>query len=399
MTTSTISFTPQERAAIREKAARAKSELKNNLRTFSIHPVPLLVAGEVYGGIWLEHNQDNLYIAELHPEAAWASQQVFMDHQREDGLIPFMFPLEPQAPTDAIRYWHLQTVYPFARCALDLAVMLGKPDETLEQIYRAAAKYDRWLTQNRNRAGTGLVEMYCEWDTGHDGSPRVTAGGVPHTCPGQDASAMPDLPMMPILSVDLSAVKYGTRIALAELARRLGKSKDEAAWREKAAETRAAIHKHLYDAEDDFYYDRDRNGFRKFRSEHITRLFLNRVLDQKEFDRIYDRYFASGSEFWSEYPIPSMSVSDPNFVSGCPKNCWGACTQALTNLRALLWLDFYGRKSELRDLLWRCLKAYARPDNNFTQEVNPFDGTAIGTGRNYSPSLILFLRAVEMLKI
>ena len=35
---------------------------------------------------------------------------------------------------------------------------------------------------------------------------------------------MPDLPEMPILSVDLSAALYGGRIALAELADLLGKN-------------------------------------------------------------------------------------------------------------------------------------------------------------------------------
>lgn len=391
------SFTEKEKSFIREKAETARKALLRNVRKFEQHPVPLLVAGDVYPGIWLEHNQDNLFLSEYHPEAAWASQQVFMEHQREDGLLPFMLPLKIGGFFDtSASYWHVQCIYPFARCALELAAQLHKDEETFAQIYRCASRYDQWLATYRDRKGSGLVEMYCEWDTGHDCSPRVT-DGIPHGCPGNEAKNMPDLPLMPVLSVDLSAMVYGGRIALAELAHRLGKGAAESRWLEKASELRARIQKNLYDPADDFYYDRDAFGLRKYRSEHITRLFLNRVLEQCDFDRIYDRYFTQESEFWTAYPFPSMSVSDPSFVKGCPKNCWGANTQALTLLRALLWMDHYGRHEELRELMRRWLEAYVKHDNGFTQEISPFDGAPIGQGTDYSPSLIMFIRSAREL--
>lgn len=386
-------FSASERRIIRDKAEAARQGLLGNVRPFEQHPVPLLLAGEVYSGIWLEHNQDNLFLAEFHPEAAWASQEVFMDHQREDGLLPFMFPLVAKGGffNTAVPYWHVQSVYPFARCAMEIADRVGKDEATYARIYDAASRYDDWLVKHRNRKGTGLAEMYCEWDVGHDNSPRVKDGGIPHGCPDKEAGNMPDIPIMPVLSVDLSAVLYGGRLALAELAKRLGRTDEESCWRERAEELRCRIREYLYDPEDDFYYDRDENGLRKYRSEHITRLFLNRVLEQDEFDRIYERYFTDENEFWTPYPIPSMSVSDPSFVKSCPKNCWGANSQALTMLRALFWMKDYGRHAELRELMRRWVDAFVRYDNQFTQEINPFDGSPVGDGSNYSPSLILFL--------
>ena len=389
-----------ERLLVKDKAAAAEKALLRNIRKFEQFHTPLLIAGEAYNGIWLEHNQDNLFLAEYEPEAAWASQQVFMDFQREDGLLPFMIalPTPGKTLTDAVRYWHMQSVYPFARCALDLAVKLGKGEECFAQIYQTGVRYDEWFGKYRNKSGTGLAEMYCEWDTGHDNSPRVMDDGIPHSCPGKDAGNMPDLPVMPVLSVDLSALLHGGRLALAELAAKLGKSREESLWLEKAADLRAKIKKHLYDPQDDFYYDRDMSGFRKYRSEHITRLFLNRALDQQEFDSIYERYFRSESEFWTPYPMPSMSPSDPHFVHNFPKNSWGSHSQALTALRALLWMEDYGRGAELNELLRRWLKAFMKFDNKFTQEINPFDGSPIGNGSNYTPSLILFIQAARRLE-
>ncbi|MDX9981333.1 MAG: trehalase family glycosidase [Lentisphaeria bacterium] len=395
------SFSPQERQWIREQADVARQALLNNIRQFEQYSVPLLLAGDVYEGIWLEHNQDNIFLAEYHPEAAWASQQIFMDYQREDGLLPFMFPLRAKGGyfNVSAAYWHVQSVLPFARCAMEIADRLGKGEETFAAIYHAAARYDQWLATHRNRKGTGLVEMYCEWDVGHDNSPRVTDGGIPHGCPDREAANMPDIPCMPVLSVDLSAMLYGGRMALAELARRLGREADERRWREQAGELRSRIRDLLYDPVDDYYYDRDQAGFRRYRSEHITRLFLNRVIEQDEFDRLYDRYFANETEFWTPYPFSSMSVSDPSFVKACPKNCWGANTQGLTLLRALFWMPDYGRDAELRELLRRWLQAFVTHPNPFAQELNPFDGTPVGTGVNYSPSLILFIQAARTLGI
>ncbi|MBI4975937.1 MAG: hypothetical protein HZC28_00550 [Spirochaetes bacterium] len=395
----TTAFTDQEKSLIRAKAAGAKQALLANVKQFGQSPVPLLIAGEVYAGIWLEHNQDNVFLAEYHPEAAWASQQVFMDHQREDGLLPFMFPLQMKGSyfNTPVPYWHVQCIYPFARCALEIAVKLGKDEKTFDSIYRCASKYDDWFVKFRNRSGSGLVEMYCEWDTGHDNSPRVMDGGIPHGCPDKEAKNMPDLPIMPVLSVDLSAMLYGNRMALADLAARLGKGADEMRWNEKASELKSRMKEKLYDAADDFYYDRDTNGLRKYRSEHITRLFMNRVLDQSEFDSIYNRYFTVDSEFWTAFPFPAMSVSDPHFVKECPKNCWGANTQALTVLRTLFWMEHYGKKKELHEVMYRWLKAFISHDNKFTQEINPFTGAPVSNGTNYSPSLIMFIESAKTL--
>lgn len=392
------SFTEQETALLLSRADAIRTALTENIRKLEQYPHPVLLVGDCYPGIWLEHNQDNVFLAEYHPEAAWAAQALFMDFQREDGLLPFMMPAKIDRHFNGpALFWQLQSVYPFARCALEVAKRTNRPESDLLRIYESAARYDAWLRKYRNRAGTGLVEMYCEYDTGHDNDPRVTDGGIFGSCPGGDAANMPALPCMPVLSVDLSAMCYGDRMALAELAELLGKSGEAAQWRMQAEKLKAAMRKLLYDPVDDFYYDRDRNGLRKYRTEHITRLFLNQFSEQEEFDRIYQRYFENPAEFLTPFPFPSMSVSDPHFNRACPKNSWGSNTQALTSLRALLWLEHYGRNEERTALLFRWLRAFLDHDTAYPQELNPFDGSPIGTGRNYSPTLILFLEGVKLL--
>ncbi|MBR7103842.1 MAG: alpha-L-rhamnosidase [Lentisphaeria bacterium] len=399
-------FTDSEKSFLISQIPEWEKALMGNRRQLEQYPdAPVLLAGAQYPGIWLEHNQDNLFFCEYDPVCAWASQDIFMKHQREDGLLPFALPTsykDPKSyfyPSSAL-FWHVQSIYPFVRCAMTVARKAERPEEDFFRIYETGKKYDDWLSRFRDHGQTGLVEMFCEYDTGHDQSPRVQNDGIPHTCPENDACNMPDMRIMPILSADLSAMRYGAREALAELAELLGRDREAALWREKAQETRNAIQKYLFDPEDDFYYDRDTRGFRKYRSEHITRLFLNKVLTQKEFDAIYDRYFTvEGKEFYPAYPIPSMSIDDPAFVKSCPLNSWGSNAQALTALRTLFWMDHYGRSSDQTALLSLWLRAFCNdPARGCRQEVNPFTGLFVdGGGKNYTPALILMIQAVKRL--
>ena len=393
-----------ELAKLAELAGRSRQILlAENLHRVDFNPTPILLVGATYAGTWLEHNQDALLLARFVPEAcdnAWATVEVFLQQQRADGLLPFCIPRggthHPYFKADAV-YWQLQNVFPFVRCAVAIADLARRPLEDFQRIYEAGCRYDEWLRMHRNRSGSGLVEMYCEFDTGHDNSPRVLDGGLPHSCPDNDAANMPDLPCMPIIAADLSATRYGDRMALAELAERLGRHAEALRWLTEANALRRRLKELLYDEETDFYYDRAPQGLRKYRTEHITRLFLNHVVEQEEFDRIYKRYFENPDEFDTNFPFPAISVSDSAFVKSCPQNCWGANCQSNTAERAIFWLKDYHREDELKRLLAEWARVLIESDGDFGQEVNPFTRKILPSGGKYTPTLLICLAAAQCL--
>lgn len=388
-----VSFSESEIVKLQELAARIPGMLKRNLLTPEERSTQVLLAGADYSGCWLEHNQDCFFAADFYPEEAWETQQLFMDYQLQCGLIPYAVRFYPFR----VSFSQLQTVWPFARCAMEVAKKVDRPEADFAAIYDAGCRYDRWLAENRDRSGLALVEMYCAFDTGHDNSPRVTDGGIPNQTAGLFAGNMPDLPCMPLIAADLSATRYGGLLALAELAEMLGKEREAQQHLERAEEVREAIFNCLYDADDEFFYDRAPSGLRKYRTEHITRLFLNGVVPQELFDRIYRRYFENENEFFTPYPFPSVSVSDPAFCRDFKANCWGGNTQMLTLLRSLLWMDKYGRGAELEEIMRRVLRAYLDHDNPFAQELHPFTGTPLGNGENYTPAMLFIYTAVQRL--
>lgn len=391
-----INFTGEEKEQLRRRASQIPALLDRIIIRREKLKYPFLPAGAIYKGIWQEHNQDNLFITGIAPDAAWGSMDIFMRFQREDGLLPSAVNSE----TLNAGFAQIQAVYPFARCALKIAKQLKRPEEDFARIRNSAARYDAWLGKYRDPSGTGLVGMFCEFDTGHDNSPRVTDGGLPRQCPERNAGNMPELPCMPILAPDLSAMRYGGMEALAELAEMFGDNADADFWRNRAGELKEAIMRHLYCPEDEFFYDRSPQGFRKYRTEHITRMFLNRVVDQSLFDRIYQRYFTDENEFNTAYPFPSVSVSDPSFCKELPYNCWGGNTQMLTLLRLFLFMDFYRRGKELDHICGRCLRAFLQyPENRYAQELNPFTGEPIGDAGDYVPAILLFRESCRRLNI
>lgn len=390
-------FTSRERRILADVAKMLPDRIHGTFRKVPGVSHSIISAGGGYLGIWQEHNQDCFLLAELFPEEAWASMKIFMDFQMRNGLMPAAVRFEPTS----VIYGQLQIVWPFARCAFEIVKRTKGSDDDLRQVYACAARYDRWLMSCRDHSGTGLVEMFCEYDTGHDNSPRVLSGGIDHKCPGLYAGNMPDLSCMPLVAADLSATRYQSLIALAEMAERLQLTEEAVFWGDEAKRLKAKMMELLYDPEDEYFYDRAPSGFRKFRSEHITRFFLNHVVDQNLFDRIYHRYFENENEFLTPWAFPSMSVSDPAWIKEPLPNCWGRNTQALTQLRALLWMDYYHREKDLEGLMSRMLRNYIEfPQNNFTQEIDPFTGiTTHPQSHDYLPAMIFFLFACRRLEI
>lgn len=250
-----------------------------------------------YPGIWLECGPlEGLVYGRHALEVAKANHEIFFHLQSGDGYLPFA------VRSDRIGTSQIQMVVPIAATALETADLTGD-EGFLAQAYDSCARWDHRLSRYRNTRGTGLCEAFCEYDTGHDNSPRFK--NLPKKCPDNDASVCPVAGKLPYLAPDLSASVYGGRRALARMADRLGKSREAQMWLEEAGHMRERIIKHCFDPEDECFYDVDRDGdFVKIRGDALTRVLGEHVPDQVLFDRIYARYIANPKEFWTPYPLP-----------------------------------------------------------------------------------------------
>ncbi len=373
---------------LQSKYNEAVAGLYRNCRIVYGYGKPVLIEGGAYPGIWLECGPlESTIFALYEPEIAVQSHELFFRLQHEDGYIPCT------VLADSHLTGQIQMVVPIAATALETAMRTGDP-AFLQRAYRSCVRWDSWLSTYRNTRGTGLCEAFCEWDTGHDNSPRFR--GLPRNCPSEDARRCPDADGLPYLAPDLSASVYGGRLALSRMAERLGLQEDAAHWKRLAQLTRSAIVRHCYDAETVSFYDVDCHGrYVKILGDVLTRVLGEGIADQEMFEEIFRRHLQNPDEFWTPYPFPSISVSDPAFVRELPDNSWGGASQALTALRAPRWMESYGKYAHLAHVMKQWLSALTASPG-FRQQMNPWTGE-FSTTEHYSPSMCLMLDFVSRL--
>jgi len=378
----------------------ALAVLAGNVRMAPAFPQPILFEGSTYQGAWQECGPlESLVYATLRdfvsPAAttpltvALNTHRAFFALQRPDGQLP------ASVKTSDVGFGQIQMVVPIAATAWELAQM-SSDEHFLADAYSACSRWDAWLRQYRDTRKTGLVEGFCTYDTGHDNSPRWA--GIPNRCPDADARKCPPLASMPRLCPDLSATVYGARMALAAMAKTLGKPAEAARWLADAEHIRLLILDKLYSAEDAAFYDLDaQNKFVRVRSDAISRVLGEHVLDLSHkrdkviFEAVWTRQLHNPKAFWAPYPLTSIAMDDPTFVRPIPRNSWGGASQALTALRAPRWMLHYGKHAELNELMHAWCAAI-RHHGEFRQQIDPLTGefTQPDPG-GYSPAALVYL--------
>ncbi|WP_116090393.1 MGH1-like glycoside hydrolase domain-containing protein [Sphingomonas crusticola] len=363
----------------------ALNVLAANVRTLPYVSKPVLIEGSVYQGIWQECGpHEALVYRKFRPDVARNSHLTFFELQRADGQLPANNKIAETS------FGQIQMVVPIAATAWELAHATGD-SELLEAAYRGCSAWDAWLMRYRNTRGSGLIEGFCTYDTGHDNSPRWK--GMPNQCPNKDARTHHPVASLPRLCPDLSATVYGGRRALAHMARALGRRGDADRWDTRANDLRDAILKQLYVAEDAAFYDLDaQNQFVRVRSDILTRVCGEHVVDQRLFDQLWARQLHNPQAFWTPYPLPSIALDDPQFVRPIPANSWGGAAQALTALRAGRWFDHYRRSAEFSIMMDRWCEALQR-DPTFHQQMDPVSGvfTHGADQPGYSPAALVMV--------
>jgi hypothetical protein len=363
---------------------KALAVLAANVKVMPYVSAPVLIEGATYQGIWQECGpHEALVYRHWRPDVARNSHTTFFDLQRASGQLP------ANNKATETSFGQIQMVVPIAATAWELA-RATEDEALLAQAYRACSAWDAWLVRHRNTRGTGLVEGFCTYDTGHDNSPRWA--GLPDQCPNKDAAAHHPLAALPRLCPDLSATVYGARRALAAMARALGLAREADRWDERAETIRSLILARLYNAEDAAFYDRDpQDRFVRVRSDVISRVCGEHVVDQATFDRIWQRQLGNRRAFWSRVPLASIALDDPTFVRPIPPNSWGGAAQALTALRAGRWFDHYHRSAEFGMMMTAWCDAI-QADPSMRQQLDPTTGTFTQADQaGYSPCALVML--------
>jgi hypothetical protein len=347
----------------------------------------VLSEGGPYSGSWIESTGtiSAEILSRFAPAVAQQTFEQFAAGQRDDGLIPY------KVTADGAGFSQIQIVTPLARSVWNHYVTTGRDRGFLERMYAAMARNDAWLAENRDTLGTGGVEAFCTFDTGHDLSPRFWF--APDRClHGEAAHVDPRSTAVPVVAPDLTANVACQRRYLATIAHELGD--DSAGWTELSRRSYEALWRECWNEADATFYDRDRDGNHvKVISDVLLRAWACEVGDADDFARSLRTHLMDTRAFLAHYGFTSVSMSDPRFDHDFRRNSWGGPVNFLTQVRAPHAFERHGRHAELGLVSTRLLSALARADR-FPQCLDPWSGDA-GYTQSYSPAILWFMDAIE----
>lgn len=359
--------------------------------------VPVLHEGGAYDGAWIESTGtiSAEVLSRFVPEVAAHTFSLSAEHQRADGLIPY------KVTRDGPAFSQIQIVTPLARSVwthhrlhgAEAGPDAGADSAWLRRMYEAMSRNDAWLARHRDTRGTGAVEAFCTFDTGHDLSPRFWF--APDRCLHGEASRCdPEAPGMPYVAPDLTANVACQRAYLGLIAEELGE--DPEPWRQASRASLEALFTHCWDAEDGTFYDLDASGEPvRVLSDVLLRVLACEVGDGDLFAEALHRHLFNTARFLAHYGLTSLSMDDPRFDADHTRNSWGGPVNFLSMIRAPHAFEHHGRPAELAVLTRPVLTALAVAES-FPQCLDPWSGEA-GYTSGYSPAVLWMLDAVERL--
>jgi glycogen debranching enzyme len=254
------------------------------------------------------------------PSLAQGSLLNFVTNQRDDGSFPGHIHTHFVAEEGI---YHAD----WGQRVLDVDVI--HPDHAfLERVYPSLKRYVNYFYRERDPQGSGLYDHVNQWESGQEYMSRY----VWVDAEGDEWKTM----TRRLKGLDASIYIYRLERALAEISRRLGKG-EEARWEARAERTKAAILRHCWDDNLQAFVDvspeLERSGlifaisFYPFFTDIASEVHLPSLR----------RHLLNPEEFWTAYPVPASSKTDPYFSAtpawkGKRTNCpWNGRTWPMTN--------------------------------------------------------------------
>lgn len=265
------------------------------------------------------------YSAQCHMrEAAWMRDPALAEgsllgelaNQEESGSIPgHIYSHRPRRG-----FYHAN----WGLSALDLYAITGR-DQFLEEIYEPLCRYASHFERDRDEGGVHLYDVLDQGETGQEYMSRYLFVDERADQWGQ----------IRLKGVDATFYLYELQKALGWIAGRLGKPDT---WTEKAAQTKEAVNRLMWDPELELHCDVAPGDLRRspYKSALCFYPFWTDLAEPAHVSAIH-KHLLNREEFLTTWPTPASSVDDPFFSADAEwkdkrTNCpWNGRVWPMTN--------------------------------------------------------------------
>jgi hypothetical protein len=332
--------------------------------------------------------------AYMDAESAEGSQRVYIEQQREDGLIAYRH--GPRGLQDYPHYSEVlkrdmsTTSSPFFSWINWEIYKVSKDRKFLEDAYASGVKYVEWLEENRDLDKDGLYEWgpYGIIENVRDWYNAVFQVSAERYLDVDKEDISDELEC-----VDLSLMVDNEMKYLARMAEELGDKEGFNKWTDKAAHLDKLINETMWDEETGFYYsvDKDDHTF-KFMTRDLRRMeiigFLALWAEAAPRDRaeILVKHLKDPDKFWRKYGVPTLAADDEWFTPYVDYCCkWNGPVWLLWDYMVLDGLKKYGYDdvaAELADKMMLAVTTQLRKNHNFWESFSP-DNDVLNSPSNY----------------
>jgi hypothetical protein len=378
---------------------------KYNFYVFSRQPL----WGWGHGHQVLHESLSMLAYVYLDPQSAQGSQYVYMEQQREDGLIAYR-----HGPRGLQDYPHFSKVLgknmsttsaPFFNWINLEIYKVSKDKKFLEDAYKSGVKYINWIIENRDldKDGTfewgpyGIIENVRDW---YNAVFQVSAERYLDV----DKEDISD----ELECLDLTLMVVKEMRSLSEIAKTLGLNDESKNWKNKADEISKLINERMWDEEKQFYFsvNKENHSFKFLtrdlrREEIIGFLALWAEAAPKERAEKLVKKLLDPNKFWRTYGVPTLAADDEwysPYVNYCCK--WNGPVWLLWNYMVLDGLKKYGYNeiaNQLADKMLLAVTTQLKKNHNFWESYSP-DNEVLNSPPNYIWDSIMAKVLIEKYK-
>jgi hypothetical protein len=230
------------------------------------------------------------------PELARGSLRTFLDHQREDGSIPASIGLNSSSG-EALSQW--------GKAVLDLHAV-HPSQQLLRDAYDGLSRYSRYSDRSHDRESSGLYDLNPSQQPGETQTRRLSRP--------ESGGAATQEGVVRIKAVDSTVYMYDLKRSLALMARELGKDGEAELWDIEADKIRNAVRTLMWDPDTRMFFDVDAEEGRRTMVKAAA-CFLpygTDIVTAEHLEGLKTHLF-NQEEFWSPYPVPSLSMDDESF--------------------------------------------------------------------------------------
>ena len=299
--------------------------------------------------------------------------------QKPDGRIPHEIFLSKEFcklfwKVDDYSPWTTQP--PVIAIAVDYIVKRGASEDFVRRAFEALDSYDRWFRECRDADGDQLMAYVDYLESGWDDSVRWDEPiAMFERNPEYYKRLYGDIRMAPVEAVDLNCYICIQRRVLAKLAEELGLEDRAKEYVRLAKETGAKVREYMWDAETGFFYDITEEGHEQIKVKTPAAfVVLYAGLASKEQAERLVEHLLNPKEFWTTFPLPSVSADDPKYD---PRGYWRGRSWLNMVWFAYWGLKRYGFEREARMLAEKALSIMSE-SLSCNENYNSLTGEPLG---------------------